>query len=52
MKFIYSIMSLFILISYDSFGQNITRIEGYTYQVEQNQVTSDTTLCAVKWYDG
>jgi hypothetical protein len=51
MKFIYIFILFLIFIPYISFSQNLTKVEGYIYQVEQNRVTSDTILSIVKWYD-
>ncbi|WP_375560507.1 hypothetical protein ACE193_22895 [Bernardetia sp. OM2101] len=64
MKFIYIAFSLVLLFSCGSAKkttqnsdasttkhQNLRIVKGYMYQVEQNQITSDTVLSALKWYD-
>lgn len=60
MKFIYTIFLFVLLFSCNSVKKstqnssthpNLRIVKGYMYQVEQNQITSDTVLSAIKWYD-
>ncbi|AFM03142.1 hypothetical protein Fleli_0679 [Bernardetia litoralis DSM 6794] len=64
MKFIYIFSLLFLFFSCKSTknnsqnldtkqitNQDLKIVKGYMYQVEQNQITSDTVLSTIKWYN-